>query len=155
MEFANSAIDLLWSIDQWQPLRSDRWRAQLRRVRKKKEPPRTTVRAMPLAAPPSPSAPRRFTIDIFQHSDGAKFGRPSPLPPWLVAFVWSGNWRDGRRPAHRWIRSRSLHGNRARDRHRAQSARATACISARSRVLSQDPLALGRCFARLADRTWR
>jgi hypothetical protein len=41
MEFANSAMDLLWSIDRWQPLRSDRWRAQLRRVRKNKEPLRT------------------------------------------------------------------------------------------------------------------
>jgi hypothetical protein len=38
MEFANSAIGLLWSIDRWQPLRSDPWRAQLRWVRKNKEP---------------------------------------------------------------------------------------------------------------------
>jgi hypothetical protein len=41
MEFANTAVDLLWSIDQWQPVRSDWSRAPLRRVRKNKEPLRS------------------------------------------------------------------------------------------------------------------
>jgi len=51
MEFANSAVDLLWSIDQWQPLRSDRWRAQLRRVRKNKEPLRNASEGDALNGP--------------------------------------------------------------------------------------------------------
>ena len=51
MEFTNSAIDLLWWIDQWQPLRSDRWRAQLRRVRKNKEPLRNTSEGDALSGP--------------------------------------------------------------------------------------------------------
>jgi hypothetical protein len=38
MEFANTAVDLLWSIDQWQPVRSDWSRAPLRQVRKNKGP---------------------------------------------------------------------------------------------------------------------
>jgi hypothetical protein len=37
MEFANCAVDRLWSIDQWQPLRSDWSKAPLRQVRKNKE----------------------------------------------------------------------------------------------------------------------
>jgi hypothetical protein len=39
MRFANSAVDLLRSIDQWQPLRSDWSSAPL--VRKNKEPLRS------------------------------------------------------------------------------------------------------------------
>jgi hypothetical protein len=38
MGFENPAVDLLWSIDQWQGLRSDWSRAPLRQVRKDKEP---------------------------------------------------------------------------------------------------------------------
>jgi hypothetical protein len=38
MEFANFGVALLWSIDQWQPLRPDWSRIPLRQVRKNKEP---------------------------------------------------------------------------------------------------------------------
>jgi hypothetical protein len=51
MRFANSAVDLLRSIDQWQPSRADWSRAPLRQVRKNKEPLRSEGVSQIVSAP--------------------------------------------------------------------------------------------------------
>jgi hypothetical protein len=50
MRFANSAVDLLRSIDQWQLLRSDWSRAPLRQVRKNNNPLRSEGASQILSA---------------------------------------------------------------------------------------------------------
>jgi hypothetical protein len=50
MGFENPAVDLLWSIDQWQGLRSDWSRAPLRQVRKNNKPLRSEGASQILSA---------------------------------------------------------------------------------------------------------
>src|SRR5262249_22096938 len=94
---------------------------------------------------------RRSNIDVLRYMGSAKSGGHSPVFTWLVAVVPGCNQRFGSRPAPRRAPPDPGHGDRASDRHRAQSTGAAAIVSARHRALSQDHLALGSRITGSAD----